>query len=433
MLTVSKVYKGGVGFELGIKKGDIIQAFNNFEVVDILDYIFYDNQLEFTITVKSGDEVIDFEIEKGEDESLGLEFESDLLDIKKCHNKCVFCFIDQMPPNMRSSLYVKDDDYRQSFLIGNFITLTNLTSSDIDRIIRLKLSPLYVSVQATDCEVRKTLLGNRFAGDILDKLKKLTSGGIKVHTQVVLVPSLNDGAMLDKTCLDLYNLGENVLSIAVVPCGITKYREGLYKIRDIDKGYATCVISQIKNLNSKFGKNLVTAGDEFYFKSKIPIESADFYGDFPQIENGVGLTRKFDVEINEALKRKVHNKNYLIISGTSASEFIGERVDLIESYVKGLNAKVLAVENSFFGNTVNCTGLLVGQDILGAIKTQNVEEFDGVIIPNVCLKRDEDVFLDGLTVKELALKISKKIIITDGSGESFFDALSGGKNVRIIK
>lgn len=433
MLTISKVYKNGVAYELGIKKGDIILAFDGFDVVDILDYVYYDSQTEFTITVKTKQEIIDFDIEKDEFESLGLEFVSDNLEIKKCYNNCVFCFVDQMPPNMRETLYVKDDDYRQSFLIGNFVTLTNVSDSDIDRIIRLKLSPIYVSVQATDSEVRKKLLNNRFAGDIMAKLKKLTEGGIKVHTQVVLVPKLNDGAVLDKTCSDLYNLGENILSIAVVPCGITKYREGLYPISDINKGYATCVISQIKALNAKFKKNLVIAGDEFYFRSGLPLESEEYYGDFAQIENGVGLTTKFEMELNSALKKKTHNGKYLIISGTSAGEYVKERANLVNSYVKGATYEVLAVENEFFGKTVNCTGLLVGKDILSTIKTKNLLGVDGVIIPSVCLKRDEDVFLDGITVKELSSQISTKIIITDGSGQSFFDALSGGKNVRIIK
>ena len=433
MLTISKVYKNGVAYELGIKKGDLILAFDGFDVVDILDYVYYDSQTDFTLTVKSNNEVIDYDIEKDEFESLGLEFVSDNLEIKNCYNNCVFCFVDQMPPNMRETLYVKDDDYRQSFLIGNFVTLTNVKDSDIDRIIRLNLSPLYVSVQATDSEVRKKLLNNRFAGDIMAKLKKLTQGGIKVHTQVVLVPGLNDGAVLDNTCNDLYGLGENVLSIAVVPCGITKYREGLYPIKDIDKGYATCVINQIKGLNIKFNKNLVVAGDEFYFRSGQKVESEEYYGDFAQIENGVGLTTKFELELNESLKKKTHNGSYLIISGTSASDYVKERANLVSGFVKGGRYEVLAVENDFFGKTVNCTGLLVGKDILSAIKNKNLAGVDGIVIPAVCLKRDEDVFLDGLTVEELSSQISKKIIITDGSGQSFFDALSGGKNVRIIK
>lgn len=432
MLEISKVYKNSIAFELGLKKGDKITEFNGFKAEDVLDYLYYDSLSFFTVTADCDGEEIEFEIEKDEDESLGVEFLSDNLEIKKCRNKCVFCFVDQMPKGLRESLYIKDDDYRQSFLRGNFVTLTNVSDSDIDRIIRLNLSPLYVSVQATDKEIREKLLGNRFAGDILDKLKKLTENGIKIHTQVVLVPSLNDGAVLENTCHDLVCLGSNILSIAVVPCGITKFREGLFKIEDIDKDYATSVINQLRYLNHLLKTDIISGADEFYFRAGIPVESEDFYRDFPQIENGVGVTAKFLSEIKESVKNKKHDKKYLVIVGTSASEFIKGQVEYISTFVKGLKAGVLTVENEFFGNTVNCTGLLVGKDILNALKSTRNFDYDGVILPDVCLKREETVFLDGVTLEDVKKEINCKIIITDGSGQSFFDSLSGGKRVRII-
>ncbi|MBO7214993.1 MAG: DUF512 domain-containing protein [Clostridia bacterium] len=433
MLKISKVFKNGIADELGLKKGDEILAFDGFLCEDVLDYLYYDSLNYFTLTAISGGEEIEFEIEKDEDESLAISFENDNLEIKNCRNKCVFCFVDQMPKGMRPSLYVKDDDYRQSFLRGNFVTLTNVSDSDIDRIIRLNLTPLYVSVQATDSEVRKKLLGNRFAGDIYDKLKKLTENGIKIHTQIVLVPSLNDGVELDKTCHDLVALGENILSIAVVPCGITRFRDGLYKIDDVDKGYCSCVIDQINNLNLVLKTDIITPADEFYFKAKRPLPSEDFYNGYPQIENGVGVTSKFVCELKQALKKVKNGKNYLIISGTSASDFIADQVEILKEYISGLNATVLAVENEFFGATVNCTGLLVGKDILNAVLKTDYSKYDAIVLPDVCLKREEEVFLDGLLVSELAQKTGLSVIVTDGSGESFFDALSGGKNVRIIK
>ena len=425
MLKISKVYKNQIADELGLKIGDEVLSFDGFIVEDVLDYLYYDSLTYFTLTVKSQGEEIDFEIEKDEDESLGLEFESDNLEIKNCRNKCVFCFVDQMPKGMRPSLYLKDDDYRQSFLRGNFVTLTNVSDKEIDRIIRLNLSPLYVSVHATDCEVRKKLLGNRFAGEILEKLKKLTANGIKVHTQIVLVPSLNDGAVLDKTCHDLVALGENILSIAVVPCGITKFREGLYKIDDVDAGYSKCLIEQINFLNSLLKTNIITPADEFYFKAKLPLPSEDFYSDYPQIENGVGVTAKFLAEIKSSVKKAKNDKNYLVISGTSASGFIAEQVEYVKSYVKGLRATVLSVENEFFGNTVNCTGLLVGKDILNAVLKVDYKSYDKIILPNVCLKREEEVFLDGVTLSDITLKTGLEITVTDGTGESFVNALSG--------
>ena len=433
MLKISKVLKLNIGEELGLKPNDEILAFDGFKVVDILDYLYYDSLTNFTMTVLSSQEEIDFQIEKDELESLGLEFYNDNLEIKNCQNKCVFCFVDQMPKGMRPSLYLKDDDYRQSFLRGNFITLTNVKDEELDRIIRLKLSPIYVSVQATDTEVRKKLLGNRFAGDILEKLKKLTCGGIKVHTQVVVVPGLNDGAILQKTCKELFSLGENLLSVAIVPCGITRFREGLYKIDDISSGYANCMLEQAKALNLEFNKNFVQPADEFYFRAGKEVESDEFYGDYAQIENGVGLTRKFSDELLEVVKKSKKGGKFLLITGTSASDFIKDSLNLVKKYAPNVNAKVLGVENEFFGSTVNCTGLLVGQDIIkSAKKALENEDFDGVILPNVCLKRDEDVFLDGVTIEQLKKELSKKIIITDGSALSFFDALTLGKNVRII-
>ena len=433
MLKISSVTKNLIADELGLKPNDEILYFDGFEAVDVLDYLYYDSQTFFTLTVKSGQEVIDFEIEKDEDESLGLTFESDNLQIKTCHNKCLFCFVDQMPKGMRPSLYVKDDDYRQSFLHGNFATLSNVSSEEIDRIIRLKLSPLYVSVHVTDGEIRKKLLNNRFAGDIFEKLKKLSDNGIKLHTQVVLVPSINDGEVLSKTCSDLYSL-KNVLSVAVVPCGITSHRQGLFEINDIDKEYAGKVLDQIKALNKSFNKNFIKPADEFYFKAGRSVESVDFYDDFSQIENGVGLTSKFEYELNNSLKKTKNDAKYLLIVGTSAYNYIKDCVSLVEKHVKGLSVQVVKVINEFFGSTVNCTGLLVASDIISAVTPYiKNQKYDGIIIPSVCFKCDEALFLDGLSAKQMAKKLNMKIIVTDGSGESFFNSLSGGKNLRIIK
>ena len=433
MLKIKTVQKNLIADELGIKKGDEILSFDGFEAVDILDYLFYDSQNFFTLTVKSGDEVIDFEIEKDEDESLGLTFTSDNLEVKTCRNKCLFCFVDQMPKGMRPSLYLKDDDYRQSFLHGNFVTLTNVSSEEIDRIIRLNLSPLYISVQVTDSEIRKKLLGNRFAGDVLEKLKKLSDNGIKMHTQVVLLAGVNDGVVLDRTCRDLHALSGE-LSVAVVPCGITKHRQNLYKIDDFDKGYASCVLNQIKLLNSEFKSNFIKPADEFYFKCGKEVEQVEFYDDFAQIENGVGVTAKFLDELENSLKKVERKGRFLLISGTSAYNLIKDCAKKIEKFVQGATVDVLPVVNDFFGSTVNCTGLLVGRDILNAVEKKLEEiNYDYLIIPQICLKCDEDIFLDGITLKDIAQKLKIKILVTDGSGESFFNAFSGGDFVRTIK
>ncbi len=432
MLKISNVDKNGIGFELGFEKGDIIKEFDGYEAVDLLDYTFYDYKEEFTITVitKDGEEV-KIEIEKDEDETLGLTFVSDNLDLKTCRNKCIFCFVDQMPKGMRKSLYVKDDDYRQSFLCGNFITLTNVSDKDIDRIIRLKLSPIYVSVQVTDSSLREKMLGNRFAGDILSKLEKLTDNGIKIETQIVLVPSFNDGKFLEKSIKDLYRLRPNLQSVAVVPCGITKFREGLFPIKDLTKDYAKCVIEQVKMINAELGENFALLADEFYNKAEYPLESEEVYGNFTQIGNGVGGTVKFLSEFNMLDIKKSHKGKYLLITGESAFNFILDLAKKVEKTCKGISVSVLAVKNEFFGESVNCTGLLTGGDIINAVKSYQ-KEFNYLILPDICLKQDEDLFLDDVSLLEFKEKINKKIIITDGSAESFIDALTGGSKVRIV-
>ena len=433
MLKIKGFDKRGIATEYGFEVGDSILEFNGFTAIDVLDYLYYDASESFSVKVlsKTG-EICSLDIEKDLDESLGLIFEDDNLQIKRCHNKCIFCFVDQMPKGMRPSLYVKDDDYRQSFLTGNFVTLTNAKNEDIDRIIRLNLSPLYVSVHATDCEVRKKMLGNRFAGDIYQKLEKLTQNGIKIQTQVVLVKGVNDGAVLQDTLSKLYELRPNLQSVAVVPCGITKFRDNLYPIEDITSGYSSCVIEQVRNFNIKVKENFALCADEFYFKAGLNVEDYNYYGDFSQIGNGVGGTREFIEDFESVLTSKKSSGSYLIITGQSAGEFIDNCANKVKNFVSGISVKTIAVKNNFFGSTVNCTGLLTASDILSAIKNE-LTGIDYVILPDICLKRDEDLFLDDVTLCEFKKQINKPLIITDGSAQSFFDALSKGKRVRIIK
>ncbi len=432
MLVVKDVEKNSIGEELGFEVGDILTHFNGHKIVDILDYLYYDSLTSFTMNVKSvSGEDIEVNVEKDEFESLGLYFESDLLDIKTCKNKCIFCFVDQMPKGMRKSLYVKDDDYRQSFMVGNFVTLTNVNDEDIERIIRLKLSPLYVSVQVINPEVRIKMLNNRFAGDIFDKLKKLTDNGIKIEGQIVLVPGVNDGLYLEDTIKKLYSLRPNLLSVSVVPCGITKFREGLFPIRDIDKNYSKCVISQVKSLNNEFNENFATLGDEFYFRAGLQVEDSEFYGEYLQLGNGVGTTRKFHTELMESLKEKNESGKYLIITGESCVEFIKQECEIINKYCKNATYYVLPIKNNFFGETVNCTGLLTGQDIISQVKEFD-KEYDILVMSDIVLKQFEDVFLDNMTLEEFSKIINKKIYLTDGTGESFFDALSGGNKLRKV-
>ena len=432
MLKISNVQKDSVGYEIGLEKGDVIESFNGYPAQDILDYVYFNSQEEFSITVKcKGGETSTVFIEKEYDETLGLTFEDDGLKIKRCQNKCIFCFIDQMPKEMRKSLYVKDDDYRQSFLTGNFITLTNLTKSDIDRIIRLNLSPLYVSVQTINGEKRKEMLGNKNADKIESQLKLLTSSGIEIETQVVLVRGVNDGCYLEETLKKLYAMRPNLQSVAIVPCGITKHREGLYPISDIDKGYANCVINQVNEFNLSIKENFGILADEFYIRAGQEIPTPDTYGNFSQVGNGVGMTAKFIMEIDKNLKNTSSNGKFLVVSGVSASEIIANQVEKILNKVKGITVKVKPIVNKFFGDTVTCTGLLTAKDILNGISSET--DYDYLVIPDVCLKQDEDVFLDNITLQEFQNRVNKPVIITDGSGQSFIDAFTYGNRIRIIK
>ncbi|MBE5742056.1 MAG: DUF512 domain-containing protein [Clostridiales bacterium] len=427
MLTIEKVKKNSIGEELGLEKGDVILAFDGHSAVDILDYLFYDEREFFTLTVrqKNGDEST-CEIEKDEDETLGLTFKDDNLSIRTCHNKCAFCFIDQMPKGLRDTLYVKDDDYRQSFLCGNFVTLTNLTDEDEERILRLNLSPLYISVHTMNGELRKKLTGNRFADKIAKQIELFSAHGIVMHTQVVLARGYNDGKELEYTARELFKHYPYVQTMAVVPVGMTKFREGLTKIEDIDSLYAKEVLDQIRKLNEEFKTDFIQPADEFYFRAGLEVEKPTFYGNFPQIENGVGTTAKFKKEIDETLleiENRSFNKEILLISGTSASKFIKKQAEKIEKKVEGVKIDVLAVKNEFFGESVNCTGLLTGGDIINAVKNAP-KNYDFIVMPCHVLREKTDLFLDGKTVGDVEKETGKKVRITDGSGESFVGALS---------
>jgi putative radical SAM enzyme (TIGR03279 family) len=317
-----------------------------------------------------------------------------------------------MPKGMRESLYVKDDDYRQSFLCGNFVTLTNVTDDEIERIIRLKLSPLYVSVQATNGELRKKMLNNRFADKIISQLERLSAGGIDIHAQIVLVKGLNDGKELDDSINTLYSI-KGIKSVAVVPCGITRFREGLYPIEDIDSEYALGVINQVERLNNAHNANLVALADEFYFKAGVSLPPYESYGDFWQIENGVGMSAKFERDIKEIIelneKPLLAPGRYLTVCGTSVYDFMSKVIKKVEGACKGVEIKLVAVKNDFFGHTVNCTVLLTGGDIVNALK-EYAGQYDALLVPNPCLMQFADLFLDGMNFEQLESALKMKII-----------------------
>lgn len=420
MLTVKSVEKNSIAEELGIEAGDVLSTINGKDVEDILDYLYLEGETEFTLEVLSNGETYTLDVERELDEDIGLTFEEEL-KIRTCQNKCVFCFVDQMPKGLRDTLYVKDDDYRLSFISGSYVTLTNDSDAEIDRIIALHLSPLYVSVHATDEKVRCELLHNRFAGKLMSQLKKLTAGGIEVHTQVVLCKGLNDGDILHKTIADLYSLYPMVKTLAIVPVGTTRHREGLYSLELFDKESASKVIDEVepcaKYFFSKHGEPFVYLSDEFYCLAGREVPTADFYGAYDQIENGVGLVRKFIEEFNEEItpNKAFSNKKTLLVTGVS---FYPTLKKLIESV--NCPHEILCVKNDFFGRSVTVAGLLTPTDIIAQMDDKKYER---IILPSNILKEFGDVFLDGTTLSEFAEKVGCEVVVSPRSGGDLYKLL----------
>ena len=442
MLKITKVKRNSIAKELGLEVGDEIVAFDGYPCEDELDYLYYVETESFTMTVrdKRGAGETTVEVEKEEGEDLGLEFEKNTC-LRTCHNRCVFCFVDQMPKGMRESLYVKDDDYGMSFSCGNFVTLTNLTDEGLDRIIRLHLSPLYISVHTMNPELRVKLLRNRFAGKIVEQIKKLAEGGVEMHCQAVLVPGENDGEELIYTARELFKYYPLVRDVACVPTGITKYREGLHPIPDVDKAYSEKLLDTVDMLNKEFGVNFLLPADEYFIKAERPFKDASFYGDFEQIENGIGMTAKFLQEADEAFSALITQngqgryalktpKRSVIISGVSAEKTLQGLADKCNKAVDGLHAEVLAIKNDFFGHTVTCTGLLTGTDILRALQTLRAETgaFDEVLLAGNTMKEFEEVFLCGMTLNELKTKLGfENIKVNYDGGYGLVEILAENK------
>lgn len=441
MLKITKVKRNSIAKELGLEIGDEIVAFDGHPCEDEYDYLYYTETDGFSMTVRdkrTKTETV-IEVEKDEGEDLGIEFEKSN-EIRTCHNRCVFCFVDQMPKGMRESLYVKDDDYGMSFSCGNFVTLTNLSDEGLDRIVRLKLSPLYVSVHTLNGELRKKLLRNRFADKIVSQIKRLTEGGIRLHCQAVLVPNENDGEELAYTARELFKYYPMVEDLACVPTGLTKYREGLYPILDVDKEYSRKLLALVDELNKEFGVNFLQPADEYFVKAELPFKDEAFYGDFEQIENGIGMTSKFLAETNAALAQWLESgntalkkpKKSLLICGVSAEKINRGVAEKAENVAKGLKVDVLPVVNEFFGSTVTCTGLLTGRDICAAVKeyVDNGGSFDELILAGNTLKEFEEVFLCGMTLDEMKKQLQfENIRVNYDGGYGLIDILLGEERI----
>ena len=429
---IEEVAQGSIADELGIEKGDIIISINDNEVKDIIDYKYLvsDDYIVLKI-LRDEEELWEYEIEKDFDEDLGIIFTNPLIDkAKSCKNKCIFCFVDQLPPDMRETLYFKDDDSRLSFLQGNFITLTNMSDDEIDRIIKYKLSPINVSVHTTNPELRVKMLKNKNAGKIYSILEKFHAANLEINCQIVLVPGVNDGEELDRTLKDLSKLYPSIHSVAVVPIGITKYRENLEKVDSFDGKMSFDLLGYFDKIQTKFlremGTRFVFPSDEFFALSHKPLPSYKEYEGFPQFENGVGLMKLFEAEVEDELSKtpdgSVIDKTFTFATGTLALEFMENIAEKIESKFKSLKIKVIAINNNFFGEKITVSGLITGFDLIDGLRGIDT---DKIIIPKSMMKACEDIFLDNVTLKQLELELGVPVIVSEVSGKEFIDLFRG--------
>ncbi len=413
-----------------IEAGDELISINGREVVDIFDFEFLCANEELTVIVKKPDgEEWELDIEKDADEELGLEFEDGIMDdYTSCRNKCVFCFIDQNPPGMRKTIYFKDDDTRLSFLSGSYVTLTNMTDADIDRLISYNLSPINISVHTTNPELRCKMLLNRFAGTVLDHMTKLYQAGIDMNGQIVLCKGWNDKAELDRTINDLSMYIGHMKSLSVVPVGLTKYRNKLTKLEPFDKQDSIDVVHQIEKWQKKFmaafGTRFVYASDEWYLKAELPIPDAESYEEYPQIGNGVGMVRLLNYEVDECLEElKGDDRTHTVslATGTLAYPILCEQVAKINAKFPNIKVNVYPIINNFFGDTITVAGLLTGQDIIAQLKDKELGE--KLLLPCVLLKTGEDVLLDDMRVPDIEKSLQIKVSIVKSEGSSLVEEI----------
>ncbi|AYD40004.1 DUF512 domain-containing protein [Clostridium fermenticellae] len=420
--------------ELGIEIGDFLISINDKEVKDIIDYKFLicDEYVDVEIQKKDG-ELWELEIEKEYDEDLGVEFKDPIMDRPmSCHNKCIFCFIDQLPKGMRETLYFKDDDSRLAFLQGNFVTLTNMSEDDIDRIIKYKISPINISVHTTNPELRIKMTNNRFAGNVYKRMKKMAQFGIKMNCQVVLCPGINDGYELRKTIEDLFILYPSIINLAVVPVGTTKFRDGLYPLKLYNKDSASKQISMVEKIQKKYIKEVgvpfVRLSDEFYVLAERDVPDKEFYGQFEQLEDGIGMIRIFRDYIDSSLDkiREPLSGSFTMVTGVSAYKEILSAANRIKFINDKIDIKVEKIVNNFFGKNITVAGLLTATDIIDQLKNKKIGKY--VIIPDNMLRRgyelshdNNKVFLDDMTVEDLSRALNREILICNFTGEDLVD------------
>lgn len=430
MVKINSVVAGSPADRNGVRGGDLLVKINGHDVRDVLDYMYYAAETEVELKLIRDGEELTVLMEKDEYDDLGLEFETFLMDSKqRCSNNCVFCFIDQMPPGMRETLYFKDDDARLSFLQGNYVTLTNLSRSDIDRIIEMKLN-INVSVHTTNPELRVRMMRNRFAGEKLEFIRELAENGIKLNCQIVCCPGLNDGEELKRSLRDLGELMPNITSMAVVPVGVTKFREGLFPLQTFTKETAAETIDIIAEFQQqfleKFGTRTVFPSDEFFLIAERDIPEAEFYEDYSQYENGVGMVRSLMDEFENALETAEWEgglRHVSIATGYAPYPVICKLAKQAESRFPQLRCDVYRIRNDFFGDTITVTGLITAQDLIAQLRGNELG--DELLISSAMLMRDSDIFLDDLTVSDVERELGVAVRSTDNDGYELLDAIMG--------
>lgn len=429
--VIRKVFPDSIAEEMELVPGDELISINGQPIEDVFDYHYLVNDEYLEILVRKADgEEWELEIEKDFEEDLGVEFENSLMDeYRSCRNHCIFCFIDQMPPGMRETLYFKDDDSRLSFLQGNYVTLTNMSDHDIDRVIRYHLAPINISFQTTNPKLRCEMLHNRFAGDIFPKVDRLFQAGIEMNGQVVLCKGINDGEELERTIRDLSGYLPHLKSVSVVPVGLSKYREGLHPLEPFNREDALGVLETVhcwqKKLYEQYGLHFIHCSDEWYILAGLPLPEEERYDGYLQLENGVGMLRLLEEEVQEELAHRKGDervRRVSIATGKLAAPFIQENVERVRTVYGNVEAQVYPIRNDFFGELITVSGLITGQDLKAQLKGKDLGEC--LLIPCNMLRAGENVFLDDVTVEEVEEQLGVPVAVVDEDGASFVHALT---------
>ena len=435
MVTVTDVLQDSLAANSGILRGDVLLFINGNAIRDVLDYRFYLTEAKVTLTLSRGGATYSVTIEKDPYDDVGLGFETPLMDEKHtCRNGCIFCFIDQLPKGLRDTLYFKDDDSRLSFLHGNYITLTNLTDEDVDRMVKMRFSPVNISVHTTNPALRVKMMKNKRAGEVLSYLRRLADAGITLRCQIVLCRGINDGEELSRTLSDLAEYYPALDSVSVVPAGLTAHREGLYPLSPYSQKECAAIVSQVETFANthfeKTGARLFFAADELYIKAGLPLPAEEAYEGYPQIENGVGMIRSMSEEFDLALKAKKRplfrriRRTVSVATGVAAAPYLMQYAKAAEEKYRGLKVNVYCIENNFFGKEITVAGLLTGRDIAEQLKGRSLGDL--LLIPRTALRSEGDLFLCGMSKDELSQRLGVRVLPVDCDGGELLDSILKG-------